>query len=106
MSTTLLPLDNEDDNARSPNILHAIRILQDGYFTGNLTLEQGIFEIHRLQFHQAFITQEAIPLLQDLSICSVEEKIPAWWLQDTIKKFATLLVQLCEAEKNAQGMCV
>lgn len=100
MSLPALP----DFQLWSPNVHNARKSLQDIYNAANLALSGGNFDVHRIQYHQSAITDNAIRILLDLEACSEDEGLPQSWLLECGERFATLIIQLAEAEHTATGV--
>jgi hypothetical protein len=107
---SLLPLPSITPSgshlARSPDVTRALDTLRQLYFTATSILKSGGFQRQRLRAHQDLLLQTRFPLLATLEEVAETESIPTEWLYDTAGKFSALLLELLEAERAVDGMCV
>lgn len=100
MSLPPLPVT---DTPLSSNVYNVANVLQDMYRTANAVLSHARPDVHRLQFHQDILVNDALPLLLALEESADDEGLPRLWLEDCVSSFSDLLIQLCEIERDVTG---
>ena len=101
MSLPPLPVT---DTPWSSNVYNVANVLQDLYRTANAVLSHASPDIHRLQFHQDSLINDALPLLLALEENADVEGLPRSWLEDCVGHISDLLIRLCETEREVTGV--
>lgn len=88
---------------RSANVDMAYTILRDISTHADTALRQTDSDPLRIRFHLSAVIDTAIPVLQALEACAIDEDIPLDWLLNSAELLGRLVLDLKKAQESADG---